>query len=86
MKINITNNGSKQVYYELQYEVEKLENNKWIKVNFKEEPMFIEVAYILEPGKTDSQIVSLSNLGKLEAGKYRVVKSNGAWTAEYEIK
>jgi len=55
-------------------------------VNFKEEPMFIEVAYILEPGKTDSQIVSLSNLGKLEAGKYRVVKSNGAWTAEYEIK
>ena len=55
-------------------------------MNFKEETMFIEIAYILEPGKTDSQIISLSNLGKLEEGKYRVVKSNGAWTAEFEIK
>jgi len=50
-------------------------------VNFKEEPMFIEIAYILEPGKTDSQVISLSNLEKLNAGKYRVVKSSGVWTA-----
>lgn len=55
-------------------------------MNFKEEPMFIEIACILKPGKTDSQIISLSNLEKLEAGKYRVVKSNGEWTAEFEIK
>ena len=48
--------------------------------------MFIEIAYSLESGKTNSQIISLSNLKELTVGKYRVVKSSGTWTAEFEIK
>jgi len=87
-EINVyINNYSKQaVYYGLQYDVEKFENEKWVKVPFKEEPMFIEIAYIVEPGKTSSQVISLSNLEKLTVGKYRIVKSGGAITAEFELK
>ena len=86
IKVDITNNSKQDVYYGLQYEVEKFENNKWVKVPFKEEPMFIEIAYILEPGKTNSQVISLSNLEELTIGKYRIVKSGGALSAEFEIK
>lgn len=84
--IEIKNNSKQEVSYGLQYEVEKFENNKWVKVPFKEEPMFIEIAYILHPGKTNTQVISLSNLKELIAGKYRIVKSNGLWTAEFELK
>jgi hypothetical protein len=86
IKVNITNNSKQDVYYGLQYEVEKFENNKWVKIPFKEEPMFIEIAYILEQGKTNSQVISLSNLEELTIGKYRIVKLGGALSAEFEIK
>lgn len=86
IKVNITNNSKKEVYYGVQYEIERFENNKWIKVPFKEEQLFIQIAYLLEPGETKSQIISLSNLRELTTGKYRVVKLGGAWTAEFEIK
>lgn len=86
IKVDITNNSKQDVYYGVQYEVEKFENNKWAKVPFKEEPMFIEIAYILGPGKTNSQVISLSNLEELTIGKYRIVKSGGALSAEFEIK
>lgn len=84
--INIANNSQQEFFYGAQYEVEKFEENKWVKVPFKEEPMFIEIAYRLEPGKTDSEVISLSNLEELMVGKYRIVKSNGELTAEFEIK
>lgn len=86
IKINITNNGKSNTYYGLSYEVEKFENNKWIKVPFKEQQVFIEIAYNLEPGKTGSQTISLDNLEKLDAGKYRIVKFAGELTAEFIIK
>lgn len=86
IKVDITNNSNQEVSYGLQYEIEKLESNKWVKVPFKEEPMFIMIAYVLEPGKTNSQIISLSNLDELTVGKYRIVKSTGILTAEFEIK
>lgn len=86
IKVDITNDSKQDVYYGLQYEVEKFENNKWIKVPFKEEPIFIESAYILEPGKTNNQVISLSNLKELTLGKYRIVKSSEALSAEFEIK
>lgn len=84
--LEIKNNSKQEVSYGLQYEVEKFENSKWVKVPFKEEPMFVEIAYILQPGKTNTQVISLSNLKELIAGKYRIVKSNGLWTAEFELK
>jgi hypothetical protein len=84
--ICITNNGKQPTYYGLQYEVEKFEDNKWVKVSFKEQPMFIEIAYSLEPGKTNSQVISLENLENLTAGKYRIVKLDGLWNAEFELK
>ncbi len=86
IKVDITNNSKKEVYYGLEYGIEKFENNKWVKVPFKEEQLFIQIAYLLGPEETKSQIISLSNLQELTAGKYRVVKLGGAWTAEFEIK
>lgn len=84
--IDITNNSKKEIYYGLQYEVEKYESDKWIKVPFKEEPAFIEIAYALESGKTVSQVIPLSNLRELTVGKYRIVKSGGSLAAEFELK
>lgn len=84
--INIANNSQQEFFYGAQYEIEKFKENKWVKVPFKEEPMFIEIAYRLEPGKINSEIISLNNLEKLMVGKYRIVKSSGELAAEFEIK
>ncbi len=84
--IYITNNGKQSAYYGLEYAVEKFADNKWSKVSFKDEPMFIEIAYNLEPGKTSSQVISLENFENLTAGKYRIVKFGGRCTAEFELK
>lgn len=87
INLYITNNGKNDVYYGLQYEVEKFENNKWVKVPFKDGGMFIEIAYVLKPRETNTQSIPLDNLDqKLTTGKYRVVKTGGAWCAEFEIK
>lgn len=85
VKVYITNNSKKEVYYGLQYEIERLENNNWVRVPFKEEPVFIEIAYIIEPGKIGEQVIALDNLEQLTSGKYRVVKSDGKLLAEFEI-
>ncbi|MDR3598307.1 immunoglobulin-like domain-containing protein [Clostridium sp.] len=86
IKVYITNNSKKEVYYGLQYEVEKFENNNWIKVPFKEEVMIAQIAYSLQPGKTSTQVISLENFNNLTAGKYRIVKLGGTLTAEFELK
>lgn len=86
IKVYITNNSKKEVYYGLQYEIERLENNKWVRVPFKEQVAFIEIAYIIEPGKIGEQVIALDNLEQLTFGKYRVVKSGGTLTAEFELQ
>ena len=84
--VYITNNGKQSAYYGVEYAVEKFVDNKWSKVPFKDEPMFIEIAYNLEPGKTSSQVISLENFENLTAGKYRIVKFSGKCAAEFELK
>lgn len=86
IKVYITNNSKKEVYYGLQYEIERLENNNWVRVPFKEQVAFIEIAYIIEPGKIGEQVIALDNLEQLTFGKYRVVKSGGTLTAEFELQ
>lgn len=86
VKVYITNNSEKEAYYGLQYEIERSENNNWAKVPFKEEPAFIEIAYIIEPGKIGEQVITLDNLEQLIPGKYRVVKSGGKLAAEFELQ
>ncbi|EKQ53407.1 MULTISPECIES: immunoglobulin-like domain-containing protein [unclassified Clostridium] len=86
IKIYITNDSKESIYYGLQYEVEKFENDKWTKVPFKEEPIFAEIAYNLEPGQTNSQIISMDKLENLTSGRYRIVKLGGKLTAEFELK
>lgn len=85
IKVYITNNSKKEFYYGLEYEIQRLENNKWVRIPFKEDVAFIEIACVIEPGKIEGQLITLDNLEQLALGKYRVVKSGGKLAAEFEL-
>ncbi|WP_297513389.1 immunoglobulin-like domain-containing protein [Thermococcus sp.] len=71
MLMTITNNGNETVTVGYPFELYREENGEWVKVNV--DLMFIQSVVQLEPGKSWTQKVSLSQL-KLSSGHYKIVK------------
>ncbi|NJE48552.1 hypothetical protein E3E30_03030 [Thermococcus sp. 9N3] len=71
MVLTVTNNGNETVTVGYPFELYREENGKWVKVNV--DLMFIQSVVQLEPGKSWTQKVSLSQL-KLSSGHYKIVK------------
>lgn len=69
------NKGSKDVTTGLYYKIEKYnEENKWEKTNLTDNLAFIQIARIIEPGKTIEESIDLSMVDITEKGEYRIVK------------
>ncbi|AHL22231.1 immunoglobulin-like domain-containing protein [Thermococcus nautili] len=71
MVLTVTNNGNETVTVGYPFELYREENGEWVKVNV--DLMFIQSVVQLEPGKSWTQKVSLSQL-KLSSGHYKIVK------------
>ncbi|MEO2151192.1 MAG: immunoglobulin-like domain-containing protein [Thermococcus sp.] len=71
MVMTITNNGNETVTVGYPFELYREENGEWVNVNV--DLMFIQSVVQLEPGKSWTQKVSLSQL-KLSSGHYKIVK------------
>jgi hypothetical protein len=69
--VTVVNRGNASVTTGYAFQLYKLEGEKWVEVPVK--LAFIQVAVTVEPGKSWSQKVNLTNLG-LKPGKYRIVK------------
>ncbi|ASJ07252.1 immunoglobulin-like domain-containing protein [Thermococcus pacificus] len=72
MLITITNKGDGNITTGYAFRLYRLENGTWneVPVNL----VFIEVAVVIEPGKSWEQKVNLADL-KLDQGHYRIVKT-----------
>ncbi|QDA31401.1 hypothetical protein FH039_07025 [Thermococcus indicus] len=72
MVITITNNGNVNFTTSYHFSLYRLENGTWkeVPVNL----MFIEIAVIIEPGKSWEQRVNLADLN-LEPGRYKIEKT-----------
>ncbi|NJE10467.1 immunoglobulin-like domain-containing protein [Thermococcus sp. MAR1] len=72
MVMTITNNGNANFTTGYAFKLYKLENGTWkeVPVNL----MFIEIAIIIEPGKSWEQRVKLSSLN-LKPGHYKIEKT-----------
>lgn len=74
--LSISNNTKETIQFGAYYEVEKSVNGKWIKQKFSDEIAFIEIMYILEPGKKETYEINLfPDMAKYEAGNYRIRKN-----------
>ncbi|CAI1493718.1 conserved exported protein of unknown function [Thermococcus nautili] len=71
MVLTVANNGNETITVGYPFELYREENGKWVKVNV--DLMFIQSVVQLEPGKSWTQKVSLSQL-KLSSGHYKIVK------------
>lgn len=69
------NKGNEDVITGLYYTIEKYdEKNKWEKTNLTDDLAFIQIALIIEPGKTIDEKIELSMVNIADNGKYRIVK------------
>ncbi len=88
----ITNNSKESYYYGEPYMIEREENGDWLIVNPIEELFFLTIAYDLNPNDSIDLDINWENgYGKLDKGKYRIVKdivndnSRESIFAEFEI-
>lgn len=87
----LQNNTNKQYYYGIDFTLEKESINGWVKIPFKEDIFFIQIAIILGEYETKEEIINLSYFNNLDEGKYRVGKhlsgegESLTVTAEFEI-
>ncbi len=74
-KINITTVNSIQITFGEMYHIERLVDGKFEKLEWKNEPVFIEIAYLIR--STDKPVEKTYKwkpfLGELESGTYRIV-------------
>ena len=82
MVITVTNNGNETVTVGYPFELYREENGKWVKVNV--DLMFIQSVVQLEPGKSWTQKVSLSQL-KLSQGHYKIEKKISTPTRTFSV-
>lgn len=70
------NKGNEDVTTGLYFTIEKYnKKNKWEKTNLTDHLAFIDIALIIEPGKTIDESIDLSMVNITESGKYRIVKT-----------
>ncbi|WP_167914928.1 immunoglobulin-like domain-containing protein [Thermococcus sp. 21S9] len=82
MVITVTNNGNETVTVGYPFELYREENGEWVKVNV--DLMFIQSVVQLEPGKSWTQKVSLSQL-KLSPGHYKIEKKVSTPTRTFSV-
>ena len=84
----IKNESMEDVFFGAAFSVEKNIDGVWYTVPFKEDIAFIEIAYILPPGKEMTETKSMELLQeKLEPGTYRLLQGFGQLTlaAPFEV-
>lgn len=81
----ITNNTAENAYYGLYFTLErKTDDGEFVPVEPNEEMAFEEIAYELEAGQTVEISCDIAAYDPLEAGTYRLVKSD-TLSAEFEL-
>lgn len=86
--LNIKNNGLEEIFYGVDYSIEKLSGDTWEVVPAVKDLMFIEIAKIQEANSKEEFKIDLSQLNpKLDAGHYRIVKNiNGKqFNVEFDL-
>ena len=69
------NKGSTELNTGLFYSIEKYDKEGgWTKTDLTDSLVFIEIALIIEPGKTINEKIDLSQIQPLKNGCYRIVK------------
>lgn len=72
----ITNRSEDEYIFGVPYGLETERDGAWFTYQPKEEQAWIDIAYILEPGGSNEETISINSLyGTLERGRYRVVKT-----------
>lgn len=87
LSYKIYNNTNNEMYYGVNFEIEKLEDNVWKSFNVNSE--WIDLAVILKAKSFNNEKAEWKNIyGELESGKYRIIKNiNGIiLSGEFEIK
>lgn len=73
-KINITTVNITQMTFGEMYHIERLVDGKFEKLEWKNEPIFIEIAYLISTDKPVEKTYKWEPfLGELESGTYRIV-------------
>jgi hypothetical protein len=76
ISLTIKNNGSEEVYYGVDYSLEKSTGETWEVVPATKDLVFIDLAQILDANSEQEFIVDLSQLDpRLDDGLYRIVKN-----------
>lgn len=76
INLTVTNASDKEYTYGAASTIEMEKDGAWYVLEPKEELMWIEIAYIIAPGETNEESVTLNEFyGTLKAGNYRVVKT-----------
>ncbi len=76
VSLSIKNASDKEYTYGAASTIEMEKDGKWYVVEPKEELAWIEIAYIIAPGETNEESVTLNEYyGTLKAGNYRIVKT-----------
>jgi hypothetical protein len=86
--LELVNTSKEDIYYGVDFSIEKRTGNTWETVPGVENLMFIEIAKSLPADSKDEFEIDLTDLGKnMKAGKYRVVKNmnNTVYYAEFEL-
>ncbi len=86
--LNIKNNSADEVFYGVDYSIEKLSGETWEVVPATADLMFIDLAQSLGGNSEQEFVVDLSQLNpQLDAGSYRIVKNiNGEqFYTEFEL-
>lgn len=84
IKVSIINNTSQEATTGEYFTIEEYKDNDWKAIPL--ELMFIDIAYILQPGEAKDFNISLHpEMHKYEAGKYRVKKSASTEKERYDL-
>ncbi len=88
INLYVTNNTDEEYSCGLEYLLQKQEDGVWKNVPFRADMAWIEIAYVVTPNQTSSQIILLSDLDYVwTAGNYRIVKRmrDAYYAAAFEI-
>lgn len=87
LHLTLKNNGSEEIFYGVDYSIEKLNGAKWEVVPGVTNLAFIEIVYILSPESEQEFVIELQYLDpSLDAGNYRVVKTMNGETIYVEFE
>jgi hypothetical protein len=76
VSLTIKNASDKEYTYGAASTLEVEKDGTWYVVEPKEDIFWIEIAYIIAPGETNEESVTLNEYyGTLESGSYRIVKT-----------